>query len=193
MALRWLSSSTKTLNPQEISKFNALSHQWWDRQGPLKLLHHMNPLRLSFIESFTKLHQSQVLDIGCGAGILSEAMARKGALVTGVDAAPLNVQVAQHHASLDPDLDINYSCTLIENMKLQSHYDVVTALEVLEHVDQPLEFIQNCARTLKPSGYLFLSTINQTLLAYLGTILVAEHVLKMVPKGTRKSLIFSFQ
>jgi 2-polyprenyl-6-hydroxyphenyl methylase/3-demethylubiquinone-9 3-methyltransferase len=183
-----------TLNQEEVNQFDQIADQWWDEGGPFKPLHQLNPCRLGFIKDHMMSHFEltasstqplrglKILDIGCGGGILCEPLARLGATVTGIDASPNAIQAAQQHA-LQMGLDITYYQTTVESVTDKT-FDVVCALEIIEHVDQPEEFIKSCARLLSRQGLFFVSTLNKTLKSYLQGIVVAEYILRWVPKGT---------
>ena len=171
-----------TIDTAEVAKFAQQATQWWNKEGPLKTLHDINPARLAFINKFTALKGLSVLDVGCGGGILSEAMASEGATVTGLDVEPEAIKTAAAHAK-DSQLNIQYVCELIEDFEATT-FDCVICMEMLEHVAEPQWVIQHCARLLKPGGYLFLSTINRTLQAYATVIIGAEYVLGLLPKQT---------
>jgi 2-polyprenyl-6-hydroxyphenyl methylase / 3-demethylubiquinone-9 3-methyltransferase len=169
----------------EVNKFAELAHQWWDTQGVFKPLHQLNPLRLDYIDSRASLNGKQVLDVGCGGGILSESMAGRGAQVTGIDLAEASLQVAQLHA-LESAVSIEYRCVAVEALaeeKPQS-FDVVTCMEMLEHVPDPASVVRACAALVKPGGHLFFSTLNRNAKAYLMAVVGAEYVLNLLPKGT---------
>lgn len=169
----------------EVNKFAELAHQWWDQQGVFKPLHQLNPLRLDYIDSRASLSGKQVLDVGCGGGILSESMVRRGAKVTGIDMADKSLQVAQLHA-LETGVEVEYRCIAVEAMaseKPQS-FDVVTCMEMLEHVPDPASVVRACASLVKPGGHLFFSTLNRNAKAYLMAVVGAEYVLNLLPKGT---------
>lgn len=173
------------VDPQEIAKFEKLASRWWDPASEFKPLHDINPLRLDYIERFVSLNGKQVLDVGCGGGILSEGMARRGATVTGIDLGDKPLKVAELHA-LESKLDIEYIKISAEEMA-EAHpetYDVVTCLEMLEHVPDPASSIAACAQLLKPGGTLILSTINRNPKSYVFAIVGAEYLLRMLPKGT---------
>ncbi|KAF5350197.1 hypothetical protein D9758_007822 [Tetrapyrgos nigripes] len=193
-----------TVNPAEIAHFSRLSALWWDEHGEFSFLHKMNPVRMQFIrEKILEIARDEqpdlsgnnpdilngldVLDVGCGGGLLSESLARLGARTLGIDASESNVAIARHHSTLDPRLsqNLSYRHTPAESL-LSEHkqFDVVCSMEVLEHVDNPALFLSTCAELLKPSGHLFLSTISRTPLAYLLTIFLAEKVLGKVADGT---------
>lgn len=169
----------------EVNKFAELAHQWWDPQGVFKPLHQLNPLRLDYIDSRASLNGKQVLDVGCGGGILSESMARRGATVSGIDMADKSLQVAQLHA-LEAGVTVDYRCIAVEALaeeKPQS-FDVVTCMEMLEHVPDPGSVVRACAALVKPGGHLFFSTLNRNAKAYLMAVIGAEYVLNLLPKGT---------
>jgi 2-polyprenyl-6-hydroxyphenyl methylase/3-demethylubiquinone-9 3-methyltransferase len=169
----------------EILKFNNLAHKWWDSTSEFKPLHDINPLRVDFIKSKVDLKGKRVLDIGCGGGILAEALAREGAEVTGIDQGEKVIKIAKLH-SLESQLNINYEKINIENfIKKNKHkFDVITCLEMLEHVPDPASVIKACSQILKPDGKLFLSTINRNPKSFLFAIIGAEYILKLLPKGT---------
>ncbi|TKB57523.1 bifunctional 2-polyprenyl-6-hydroxyphenol methylase/3-demethylubiquinol 3-O-methyltransferase UbiG [Ferrimonas aestuarii] len=174
------------VDPVEVGKFEKLASTWWDPEGHSKPLHQLNPLRCSYIERHSDgLFGKPVLDVGCGGGLLTEAMARCGAKARGLDMGEEPVEVARLHA-LESQLDIDYQlCTAEAHASNhQNHYDVVTCMEMLEHVPDPQSVINACAQMVKPGGQLFLSTINKTPLAYLTTIVGAEQIVKVLPKGT---------
>ncbi|KUM51599.1 bifunctional 2-polyprenyl-6-hydroxyphenol methylase/3-demethylubiquinol 3-O-methyltransferase UbiG [Rheinheimera sp. EpRS3] len=176
------------VDPGEIAKFNDIASRWWDPSGEFKPLHLLNPVRLSYIsDELQGLFGKTVIDIGCGGGILAESMARSGAVVTGLDMANDSLNVARLHA-LEAGVEVNYQQVTAEQYA-QSHaaqFDVVTCMEMLEHVPQPMSVIQACADLAKPGAMLFFSTLNKTWKAYLLAIIGAEQVLKLVPKGTHE-------
>ncbi len=170
--------------------FGALAHQWWDPNGPMRTLHHINPTRVTFITTHLDDHtmRGPLLDVGCGAGILTEALAEQGHNVTGIDVSENLIHIAKKHAALS-NLDIAYHCgALHQDSPLFSseQFSAITCLEVIEHVAHPMTLLSHCAHHLKPGGLLFVSTINATWQAYFETILMAEHVLKLIPKGTHQ-------
>ena len=175
------------LDNEEINKFNKLADDWWDLAGPLKPLHALNPLRLSFIQEQINLAGKHVLDIGCGGGILTESLAQAGARATGVDLAEDLLRVARQHAQ-GQQLNITYVCSAIEDFAAQhSHaFDVITCMELIEHVPDPRPIIAACAQALKPGGMVFLSTLNRNVKSFLLAIVGAEYILKMIPKGTHE-------
>lgn len=175
---------TNNLDKQEIKKFDQLADQWWDPYGPMKPLHQLNPLRLKFVTTHSKPNQS-ILDVGCGAGLLCESLAQAGQQLTGIDMSPQVIAVAKQHAK-QSNLSIEYQQIEVEQLHQQSsqRFDVVTCMELLEHVPDPSQLIQACQRMLKPGGLIFFSTIHRNFKAYLHTIIAAEYLLQMLPKGT---------
>lgn len=169
----------------ELSKFSDLAHKWWDKTSEFKPLHEINPLRLEYINATVSLNEKRVLDVGCGGGILSESMAQKGAIVTGIDLGEKALKVAQLH-SLESGVEVDYRLISAEALATEAsgEYDVVTCLEMLEHVPDPASIVAACAKLVKPGGHVFFSTINRNPKAYLFAVLGAEYILKMLPKGT---------
>jgi len=172
-------------DPLEIQKFSDVAHHWWDTTSEFRPLHEINPLRLEWINAYAGLSGKKVIDVGCGGGILAESMAKKGALVTGIDLSEKALNVADLH-SLESGLEMRYLLIAAEKMAEQEpqQYDVVTCMELLEHVPDPVAIVEACARLVKPGGYVFFSTLNRQPKAYLLAVLAAEYVLKMLPKGT---------
>ena len=171
-----------TIDPEEIEKFEQHADSWWDLEGPLKTLHDINPTRLDFISNQVAIADKLVLDVGCGGGVLSEGLARLGAEVIGLDASKQAISVAKKHAR-SSNLKIKYVCEPLEAYE-GGPFDVVTCLEMLEHVTDPKEVILHCKRLSKPGGLVFLSTINRTPKAYLTAIIGAEYVLGLLPRQT---------
>ncbi|UCH48290.1 MAG: bifunctional 2-polyprenyl-6-hydroxyphenol methylase/3-demethylubiquinol 3-O-methyltransferase UbiG [Betaproteobacteria bacterium] len=173
------------VDPTELDKFSELAHRWWDPNSEFKPLHDINPLRLEYIDSLVGLDGKRVLDVGCGGGILSEAMARRGAEVTGIDLGEKGLKVAQLHL-LESRLSVDYRHVSAEELAEEQpgHYDVVTCMELLEHVPDPASTVKACAQLVKPGGWCIFATISRTPKAYLFAIIGAEYVLKMLPKGT---------
>ncbi len=169
----------------EIAKFEALAHRWWDRESEFKPLHEINPLRVNWIDERATLAGKKVLDVGCGGGILSESMARRGAQVTGIDMGEAPLSVARLH-QLESELDIDYRQITAEALAAEQpgQYDVVTCLEMLEHVPDPASVICACHALVKPGGQVFFSTINRNPKAYALAIVGAEYVLQLLPRGT---------
>ncbi|MEX1073550.1 MAG: bifunctional 2-polyprenyl-6-hydroxyphenol methylase/3-demethylubiquinol 3-O-methyltransferase UbiG [Burkholderiales bacterium] len=177
--------STVNADPAELARFSDLAHRWWDPQGEFRPLHEINPLRLEWIERHAPLADRDVLDVGCGGGILAEAMARRGARVTGIDLAEKPLNVAQLHL-MESGLAVRYEFASAEDYAA-SHagaFDALTCMEMLEHVPDPASAVAACARLLKPGGRAFFSTINRNPKAYLFAVIGAEYVLKLLPKGT---------
>lgn len=176
---------TQNVDPAELEKFNALAHRWWDPQGEFRPLHALNPLRLAWIDGLAKLRGKKVLDVGCGGGILSEAMARLGAKVTGIDLSEKALRVAQLHL-LESGLAVDYQLSSAEDFSNlnQEKFEAVTCMELLEHVPDPASTIAACAKLVKPGGRVFFSTINRNPKSYLFAVLGAEYVLKLLPRGT---------
>ena len=175
------------VDPAEVNKFSELAHGWWDPQGELKSLHDINPLRLAWIQSIAPLSGLKVLDVGCGGGILSYAMAQAGADVLGIDLATKSIKVAKLHA-LEMQSSDRYQAIPVEELAAQqpASFDVVTCMELLEHVPDPGRVIQACADLVKPGGHVFFSTINRSPMAFFQAIAAAEYVLGLVPKGTHE-------
>ncbi len=180
-----MSHSHSNVDPNEIAKFEALAARWWDRNSEFKPLHDINPLRLNYIDQRTSLPGKRVLDVGCGGGILSEGMSQRGAHVLGIDLGEAPLEVAKLHA-LESGANVEYRKVAVEQLAAEQPgtFDVVTCLEMLEHVPDPASVVAACERLLKPGGHLFLSTINRNPKAWLFAIVGAEHILKMLPKGT---------
>jgi len=172
-------------DPAALAKFGELAHRWWDPQGEFRPLHELNPLRLGWIDGLAHLGGKRVLDVGCGGGILSEAMARCGADVTGIDLSEKPLKVAQLHL-LESGLTIRYELISAEDLQKTSagSFDVVTCMELLEHVPEPSSTVAACAKLVKPGGHVFFSTINRNPRSYLFAVVGAEYLLKMLPKGT---------
>jgi 2-polyprenyl-6-hydroxyphenyl methylase/3-demethylubiquinone-9 3-methyltransferase len=173
------------VDPGEIRKFEELASRWWDRQGEFKPLHDINPLRLNFINSGSLLEGKRVLDVGCGGGILCESMAACGADVTGTDMGKAPLSVARLHA-VESDLDIDYRQITVEDLAATEAgtFDVVTCMEMLEHVPDPPSVINACRQLAKPGGSIYFSTINRNPKSFLFAIIGAEYLLKMLPAGT---------
>ncbi|MES2159668.1 MAG: bifunctional 2-polyprenyl-6-hydroxyphenol methylase/3-demethylubiquinol 3-O-methyltransferase UbiG [Pseudomonadota bacterium] len=172
-------------DPLELQKFSDLAHRWWDPTSEFRPLHEINPLRLEWINARAPLAGKNVIDIGCGGGILSESMARKGAKVTGIDLSEKALKVADLH-SLESGVAVRYKLIAAEEMAAQEagQYDVVTCMEMLEHVPDPGAIVRAAATLVKPGGQVFFSTLNRNPKAYLFAILGAEYLLRMLPKGT---------
>jgi 2-polyprenyl-6-hydroxyphenyl methylase / 3-demethylubiquinone-9 3-methyltransferase len=173
------------VDASELNKFSELAHKWWDKNSEFKPLHDINPLRLNYIDKAVSLKGKTVLDVGCGGGILSESMAEKGAKVTGIDLGEKALKVAQLH-SLESGVSVDYQLISVEDLaeKQLASFDVVTCLEMLEHVPNPASVVAACAKLVKPGGHVFFSTINRNPKAYLFAVIGAEYVLNMLPRGT---------
>ncbi len=173
------------VDTNELNKFSELAHKWWDKTSEFKPLHDINPLRLNYIDKAVSLKGKTVLDVGCGGGILSESMALKGAKVTGVDLGEKALKVAQLH-SLESGVEVSYRLVSVEELAAEKpeSFDVVTCLEMLEHVPDPASVVHACAKLVKPGGHVFFSTINRNPKSYLLAVVGAEYVLNMLPRGT---------
>ena len=176
------------VDQQEIAKFEAVAERWWDLEGEFKPLHQLNPLRLEWITRYSGgLTGKSILDVGCGGGILAEAMALQGGVVTGVDMGREPLQVARLHA-LEQGVEVKYQLSTAEALaeSMPEHFEIVTCMEMLEHVPDPASVVNACARLCKPGGDLFFSTINRNAKSWLLMILGAEYLMRMVPKGTHE-------
>ena len=175
-------------DPQELAKFGELAHRWWDTEGEFRPLHQINPLRLDWIDGLARLSGKSVVDVGCGGGILSESMARRGADVLGIDLSVKPLKVAQLHA-MEGGIDkLEYREQAAEALAAErpAAFDVVTCMEMLEHVPAPASVVHACAALAKPGGWVFFSTINRNAKAFAFAIVGAEHVLRLLPKGTHE-------
>ncbi len=181
-------SNSVNADPAELAKFSDLAHRWWDPNSEFRPLHQINPLRLEWINGMAPLAGKQVLDVGCGGGILADAMARKGAEVTGIDLATKALKVAQLHALEAQTPRVQYREISAEELAAQSpgQFDVVTCMEMLEHVPDPSSVVRACATLVKPGGWVFFSTINRNPKSFLFAIVGAEYVLNMLPRGTHE-------
>ena len=181
---------TENLNvdPAELAKFSELAHRWWDTESEFRPLHQINPLRLGWIEGIVALSGQKVVDVGCGGGILADAMARKGAHVLGVDLAKKSLRVAQLHALEAGTPNVEYREISAEALALEqpAAFDVVTCMEMLEHVPDPAAVVKACAAMVKPGGWVFFSTINRNARSFVLAILGAEYVLNLLPRGTHE-------
>ena len=184
-----MTNETINVDPNEIAKFSQIADKWWDKTGEFKPLHDINPLRLDYIDQHAQLAGKTVLDVGCGGGILSESMARRGAAsVLGVDMAEQSLNTAQAHADAERVDNIAYRCVSVEDLaaEMPQSFDVVTCMEMLEHVADPAAILRDIHTLLRPGGLVFLSTVNRTLPARLGAICAAEYLLNLVPQGTHQ-------
>lgn len=181
---------TQSINadPQELAKFSELAHRWWDTESEFRPLHQINPLRLGWIDAHAALPSKRVLDVGCGGGILSDSMARRGASVLGIDLASKPLKVAQLHALEAGTPNVEYREIAAEALAAQApaSFDAVTCMEMLEHVPDPSSIVAACAALVKPGGWIFFSTINRNAKAFVFAIVGAEHVLQLLPKGTHE-------
>ena len=183
-----------SINKKEIEKFSKMAAEWWDPNGKFKPLHKFNPIRIQYIKENIisnfklkikkkPLDKINILDIGCGGGLLSEPMTRLGANVTGIDASSKNINIAKHHAKKNK-LKINYICSSPEKLKIKRKFDVILNMEIVEHVDDINFFINSCSKLLKKNGLMFVATLNKTLKSYMFAIIGAEYVLRWLPIGT---------
>ncbi len=179
-------SSSNNFDPAELAKFSDLAHRWWDKESEFRPLHQINPLRLAWIEDIVSIKGKRVLDVGCGGGILADAMARSGADVLGIDLAAKALKVAQLHAIEAQTQGVQYREISAESLAAEqpASFDVVTCMEMLEHVPDPSLVVKACATLVKPGGHVFFSTINRNAKAYLFAIVGAEYVLNLLPRGT---------
>jgi len=175
------------VDQSEIDKFSALAHRWWDPTSEFKPLHAINPLRLGWIESITSLAGKKILDVGCGGGILAESLSKAGGIVTGIDLSVKALKVAELH-QLESNTSVKYRSISAEDLAKEEpeQYDVVTCMEMLEHVPDPSSVVQACATLCKPGGSIFFSTLNRNPKSYLFAIIGAEYVLRLLPKGTHE-------
>jgi 2-polyprenyl-6-hydroxyphenyl methylase / 3-demethylubiquinone-9 3-methyltransferase len=179
---------TLNADPQELAKFGELAHRWWDAEGEFRPLHQINPLRLDWIDQQARLAGKTAVDVGCGGGILAESMARRGAEVLGIDLSSRPLRVAQLHAMESGLANLHYREIAAEALAAEkpASFDVVTCMEMLEHVPDPASVVQACANLVKPGGWVFFSTLNRNPKAWLLAVIGAEHVLKLLPKGTHE-------
>lgn len=175
-------------DPAELAKFSELAHRWWDLESEFRPLHQINPLRLEWIQSFASLQGVKALDVGCGGGILADSMARKGAMVTGIDLSSKALRVAQLHALEAQTPNVAYREVSAEALAAEqpAEFDVVTCMEMLEHVPDPASIVQACSTLVKPGGWVFFSTLNRNATAFFQAIVGAEYVLGLLPRGTHE-------
>lgn len=181
-----MTDTTRTnVDNSEISKFSDLAHKWWDKDSEFKPLHEINPLRLGYINQHAAIRGKTVLDVGCGGGILSESMAESGAVVTGIDLAEKSLKVAKLHL-LESGQKVDYRCIAVEELASAqpASFDIVTCMEMLEHVPDPESVVRSCALLVRPGGYVFFSTLNRNAKAYLQAVVGAEYLLGLLPRGT---------
>ena len=181
-------SNTLNVDPLELAKFSELAHRWWDLDSEFRPLHHINPLRLDWINGIFPLSGQRVLDVGCGGGILADSMARKGANVLGIDLSTKALKIAQLHALEAQTPSIDYREVSAEDLadEQPGQFDAVTCMEMLEHVPDPSSIVQACSRLVKPGGWVFFSTLNRNSKSFLFAILGAEYLLDLVPRGTHE-------
>ena len=181
-------SQGTNVDPAELEKFSSLAHHWWDPESEFKPLHQINPLRLGWIDGLASISGKKILDVGCGGGILADSMARRGADVLGIDLATKSLRVAQLHALEAGTEGVSYREVSVEELaaEMPASFDVVTCMEMLEHVPDPASVIRACSQLVKPGGWVFFSTINRNPKAYALAIVAAEYVLKMLPQGTHE-------
>lgn len=180
-------TNTKNVDPNEIRKFEELASRWWDKDSEFKPLHDINPLRANWIDKLSPVAEKKILDVGCGGGILAEALAQRGAMVTGIDMGDAPLGVAKLH-QLESGLSIDYHKSTAEDFAKdhENAFDVVTCLEMLEHVPDPSSVVSACAKMVKPGGHVFFSTINRNPKAFLFAIIGAEYILRLLPRGTHE-------
>jgi len=184
-----MQTTTQTnVDPAELAKFSELAHRWWDPESEFRPLHQINPLRLAWINASAQLQGKEVLDVGCGGGILTDAMARSGAKALGIDLASKSLKVAQLHALEAQTPNVQYREVSVEALALErpASFDVVTCMEMLEHVPDPASVVKACADLVKPGGWVFFSTLNRNPKSFLFAIVGAEYVLNLLPKGTHE-------
>lgn len=179
---------TLNADPGELAKFSELAHRWWDLESEFRPLHQINPLRLGWIQSIATLQGARALDVGCGGGVLADSMARKGAVVTGIDLSSKALRVAQLHALEAQTPNVSYQEISAEALATEQpgNYDVVTCMEMLEHVPDPSSVVQACSTLVRPGGWVFFSTLNRNSMAFLQAIVGAEYLLGLLPRGTHE-------
>ena len=183
-----MKKSSVNFNQEELNKFNKLADHWWDPKGDFYSLHMLNPLRFNYIKQHTDLQTKKCLDVGCGGGILTESLATKASVVTGIDLAKNALSIAEKHSTTSNLQNINYEQSSVEDHceKNKSEYDVLTCMEMLEHVPNPEQIVMACSLGVKQGGHLYFSTINRNLKSFLMAIVGAEYILKLLPKGTHE-------
>lgn len=181
-------NDTVNADPAELAKFSELAHRWWDSESEFKPLHQINPLRLAWIDGLAPLSGQKVLDVGCGGGILADSMARKGAQVTGIDLSTRALRVAQLHALEAQTGPIEYREVAVEALALEqpASFDIVTCMEMLEHVPDPESVVRACSELVRPGGWVFFSTLHRSARAFLLAVVGAEYLLNMLPRGTHE-------
>ncbi len=186
-----MKNGSVNVDPLELEKFSQLAHRWWDPNSEFKPLHEINPLRLDYIGRLAGLEGKTILDVGCGGGILSESMAVRGAQVTGIDLGDKPLKIAKLHL-LETGNQVEYRKIAVENLAEEQpgHYDIVTCMEMLEHVPDPASIVQACAKLVKPGGWVFFSTLNRNPKSYLFAVIGAEYILNLLPRGTHDYVKF---
>jgi len=179
--------NTDNIDQAEVNKFTNDKVNWWDTQGPMRFLHTLNPIRLSYLLSQTTLKAKSILDIGCGAGIFAEALAKQNSFVTAIDLNESALDTARNH-SMEQGLQINYQQATAESMAKSNHeaFDIISCMEMLEHVPDPSQILSACATMVKPGGLVIASTLNRTVKSFLGAIVAAEYIMQLMPKGTHE-------
>ncbi len=182
-----MNAAAENFSQSELDKFGALANRWWDEHGPQKPLHVLNPVRLGYVAQRMGLNGAKVLDVGCGGGLLSEALAKLGAHVTALDLSPDLIKVAKLHR-LESGVQVDYQLKSVEQLAIEmpASFDAITCMEMLEHVPDPASILDACAKLLKPGGKLFLSTLNRTPAAFAFAVVGAEYVVRLLPKGTHR-------
>ena len=182
-----MNESNLNVDAQELDKFSQLAHRWWDPNSEFKPLHDINPLRLDYVDQAAGLAGKTVLDVGCGGGILAESMAARGATVSGIDLGEKALKVAKLHL-LESGIKVDYRLIAVEELAKEQpqHYDIVTCMEMLEHVPDPASVVRACAQLVKPGGHVFFSTLNRNAKSYLFAVIGAEYVLNLLPRGTHE-------
>ncbi len=180
-------ASPGNVDTREIDRFDSIANIWWDQGGEMRTLHIINPLRLAFIMENNTLTHRRILDVGCGGGILTEALAKAGASVSGIDLSQASIRAARQHVD-HQGLQIEYQCVEVDEFTQlhQGHYDIVTCMEMLEHVPHPEEIVAACAKALKPGGQAYFSTINRTIKSFIFAVMIGEYVLHLLPEGSHK-------
>ena len=183
-----MNKASLNFNQEELNKFNKITDHWWDPKGDFYSLHMLNPLRFNYIKQHTELQTKKCLDVGCGGGILTESLATRASVVTGIDLAENALSVAEKHSTTSNLQNINYEQSSVEDHceKNESEYDVLTCMEMLEHVPNPEQIVMACSLGVKQGGHLYFSTINRNLKSFLMAIVGAEYILKLLPKGTHE-------
>ncbi|MEO6171734.1 MAG: bifunctional 2-polyprenyl-6-hydroxyphenol methylase/3-demethylubiquinol 3-O-methyltransferase UbiG [Arenimonas sp.] len=179
--------NTENVSRAEIDKFGALANRWWDENGPQKALHQLNPARLNYVAKLLPLRDKKILDVGCGGGLLSEALAREGAQVVALDLAEELIEIAKLHL-YESNVKVDYRLQSVESLaeEIPTQFDAITCMEMLEHVPDPSSILRACAKLLKPGGKLFISTLNRTPAAFAIAIVGAEYLANLLPKGTHE-------